>query len=209
MYWVITVAYKSPSPLFYWHSFLPLVRLCVFWCYMAQFLQFTRGIKGVGLLENVGRELATRSCKCMNIVEEFMLIYGKIHGCPWWLRGKASACNAGDAVQSLGPEDFLEYEIATSSSILAWKIPWSMVGYSPWGCKWVGHNWSRNRENQGSLEMSHWHYNSMGVNKSILGSAGWRVDCTNLQSDHFVLVLPHTHPSSLIAPRSWVSLRRS
>ena len=32
----------------------------------------------------------------MNIMEEFMLIYGKIYGRPWWLRGKASACNAGD-----------------------------------------------------------------------------------------------------------------
>ena len=39
-------------------------------------------------------------------------------------------------VQSLGQED-LEKELATHSSILAWKIPWSEepVGYSPWGCK--------------------------------------------------------------------------
>ena len=39
-------------------------------------------------------------------------------------------------VQSLGREDPLEEEVATHSSILAWKIPmdreaWS--GYSPWG----------------------------------------------------------------------------
>ena len=27
-------------------------------------------------------------------------------------------------VQSLGKEDLLEYEMATHSSILAWKIPW-------------------------------------------------------------------------------------
>ena len=27
-------------------------------------------------------------------------------------------------VKSLGPEDFLEKEMATHSSILAWKIPW-------------------------------------------------------------------------------------
>ena len=27
-------------------------------------------------------------------------------------------------VQSLGQEDFLEEELATHSSILAWKIPW-------------------------------------------------------------------------------------
>ena len=39
--------------------------------------------------------------------------------------GKASAYNAGDRVQSLGWEDLLEKEMATHSSILAWKIPWT------------------------------------------------------------------------------------
>ena len=39
-------------------------------------------------------------------------------------------------VQSLGGEDPLEKEMATHSSILAWRIPWtSLVGYSPWGHK--------------------------------------------------------------------------
>ena len=40
-------------------------------------------------------------------------------------------------VWSLGQEDSLEWEIATHSSILAWKIPWSEGpdGYSPWGSK--------------------------------------------------------------------------
>ena len=38
--------------------------------------------------------------------------------------GKASACNAGDPVQSLGWEDLWEKGIAAHSSILAWKIPW-------------------------------------------------------------------------------------
>ena len=36
---------------------------------------------------------------------------------------KESACSAGDWVQSLGQEDPLEKEMATHSSILAWKIP--------------------------------------------------------------------------------------
>ena len=35
-----------------------------------------------------------------------------------------SACNVGDPVQSLGWEDPLEKEMATLSSILAWRIPW-------------------------------------------------------------------------------------
>ena len=40
-------------------------------------------------------------------------------------------------VQSLGWEDLLEKEMATHSSILAWKIPRTEepVGYSPWGRK--------------------------------------------------------------------------
>ena len=40
-------------------------------------------------------------------------------------------------VQSLGWEDPLEKEIATHSSILAWKIPGqrSLAGYSPLGGK--------------------------------------------------------------------------
>ena len=38
---------------------------------------------------------------------------------------KASSYNAGDLVQSLGWEDPLEKEMATHSSILAWKVPWT------------------------------------------------------------------------------------
>ena len=40
-------------------------------------------------------------------------------------------------VQSLGQEDLPEKEMATHSSILAWKIPWTEKpgGYTPWGCK--------------------------------------------------------------------------
>ena len=37
-------------------------------------------------------------------------------------------------VQSLCQEYPLEKEMATHSSTLAWKIPWT-VGYSPWGRK--------------------------------------------------------------------------
>ena len=40
--------------------------------------------------------------------------------------GKESACNAGDLVRSLGWEDPLEKGKATHSSILAWRIPWTV-----------------------------------------------------------------------------------
>ena len=40
-------------------------------------------------------------------------------------------------VLSLGQEDPLEMGMATHSSILAWRIPWTEEpgGPSPWGCK--------------------------------------------------------------------------
>ena len=42
--------------------------------------------------------------------------------------------------QSLVREDPMEKEMATHSSILAWRIPWTEEpkvhgGYSPWGCE--------------------------------------------------------------------------
>ena len=39
--------------------------------------------------------------------------------------GKESACNAETSIQSLGEEDSLEKGMATHSSILAWRIPWT------------------------------------------------------------------------------------
>jgi len=44
---------------------------------------------------------------------------------PSGLDHKASAYNAGDWVQSLGQKDPLEKEMATHSSTLAWRIPWT------------------------------------------------------------------------------------
>ena len=38
-------------------------------------------------------------------------------------------------IQSLGRQDPLEKEMATHSSILAWRIPSSLVGYRLWGLK--------------------------------------------------------------------------
>ena len=45
-------------------------------------------------------------------------------------------------VQSLGQEDPLEDDMATHSSILAWRIPWTEEpgGLSPWGSQRVGHD---------------------------------------------------------------------
>ena len=53
--------------------------------------------------------------------------------------GKESACNAGTWVQSLGWEDPLEKGMATHSSILAWRIPWTIQSV---GSQRVGHDWA-------------------------------------------------------------------
>ena len=48
--------------------------------------------------------------------------------------GKESACSVGD----LGQEDSLEEEMATHSSLLAWRIPWAEEPgrlHSQWGHK--------------------------------------------------------------------------
>ena len=46
-------------------------------------------------------------------------------GFPGGSDSKESACNAGDGVQSLSWKDPLEEEMATHSSILAWRILWT------------------------------------------------------------------------------------
>ena len=44
-------------------------------------------------------------------------------GIPGDSEDKESACNAGDLRRTLGWEDLLEKEMATHTSILAWRIP--------------------------------------------------------------------------------------
>ena len=49
-------------------------------------------------------------------------------GLPWWLRGEDAACSVGatgDIGSILGSEDPLEEGMATHSSILTWRIPWT------------------------------------------------------------------------------------
>ena len=56
--------------------------------------------------------------------------------------GKESTCNAGD----LGQEDALEKGMATHSSILAQRIPWTEKprGLQSMGSQRVRHNWATN-----------------------------------------------------------------
>ena len=56
------------------------------------------------------------------------------YGFPCGSAGKESTCNAGDLglIPGLGRSPG-EKGKASHSSILAWKIPWTV--HSPWGCK--------------------------------------------------------------------------
>ena len=63
-------------------------------------------------------------------------------GFPGGSDGKESACNAGDPNSIPGLEDALEKEMATHSSILAWRIPWAEEpgGLQFMGSQRVGHD---------------------------------------------------------------------
>ena len=66
---------------------------------------------------------------------------------PRWLTSKESAYSAGDAGLIPGSEDPLEEEMATHSSILVWKIPWTEkpCGLQSMGSQKVGHYWAHTR----------------------------------------------------------------
>ena len=66
-------------------------------------------------------------------------------GLPQWLSGKETACNAGDTGDTdliLGSGSSLEEGMATHSSILAWRIPWTEDpgGLQSVELQRVGHN---------------------------------------------------------------------
>ena len=58
--------------------------------------------------------------------------------------GKESSVMQETCVQSLGLEDHLEKGMATYSSILAWRMPWTEESgeLQSMGSQRVGHNWS-------------------------------------------------------------------
>ena len=75
-----------------------------------------------------------------DMTERLTRTHGNYAGAPSGSVVKNPPANAGDIrdmVLSLGPEDPLEKEIATHSSILAWEITGQrgLAGYSPWGPK--------------------------------------------------------------------------
>ena len=82
----------------------------------------------------------------------FYILLFNFGGFPGGSEVKASAWMRKTQVQSLGREDPLEKEMATHSSILAWRIPWrEEPGRLQFlGSQRVGHDWAT------SLSLSLW-----------------------------------------------------
>ena len=124
-----------------------------------------------------------------------------LQGFPGGSDGKDLPAMRETRVWSLGWEDPLEKEMATHSSIPAWRIPWTeeLVGYSPWGRR-VGHDlaislllWTARRSNQSILKEINPEYSLEGLMLKLklwyFGHVMWRAsslerlmagkDCSN------------------------------
>ena len=80
-----------------------------------------------------------RQCQRMYKYHKIALISHAV--LPWWLRVLPAMPETW--VQSLGWEDPLEKEMATQSSILAWRIPWTAEpgGLQSTGLQRIRHDW--------------------------------------------------------------------
>ena len=78
-------------------------------------------------------------------------------GFPGGSDGKVSACNAGDLGSILGSGRSLEKEMATHSSTLAWKIPWTEEPgrLQSIGLQGVGHHLATEKQQQ--ILSTGWH----------------------------------------------------
>ena len=119
-------------------------------------------------------------------------------------------------VQSLGQEDLLEKEMATHSSILAWKIPWMEEPgrLSSTGSQRVGHDWVTSLmyiwKFVKDVMPSHLLiFSCISCNKGILHNHSSNIEISKLiltQCYHLILdpiqVLPNTSVISFIRERS-------
>ena len=82
--------------------------------------------------------------------------YTILQGFPGGSEVKVSATMRETWVQSLGREDLLEKEMATHSSILAWRIPWMEEpgGLQSMGSQRVGHDWATSLTHSANEEAS-------------------------------------------------------
>ena len=96
-------------------------------------------------------------------------------GLPWWLRLKNPPTMQKTGVWSLGQEDPLQKGMATHSSILAWKIPWTEKPgrLQSMGSLRVGYNWVT------SISLFTFHFHALGKEMATHSSVlAWRIPGT-------------------------------
>ena len=84
-------------------------------------------------------------------------------GFPGGSHGKESTCNVGDLGLIPGSGSSLEKRMATHSSILAWRIPWTKEPSEPqsMGSKRVRHDWATNTPSF-PCHIDHWRQRERG-----------------------------------------------
>ena len=108
-------------------------------------------------------------------------------------------------VQSLGGEEPLEEEMATCSSILAWKIPWTEEpgGLQSMGLQRVGHNWACTRTPYSSHRKSPFRGSFV---MSLSRDASWILaPATQLLPGEDCLTTIPTHPCGSYEVSTWIS----
>ena len=82
-----------------------------------------------------------------------------VWGFPGDSDGKESASSAGDLGLIPGSDDLLEKEVATLSSILAWKIPWTEEPGELQSMGWqrVRHDWETEHSKPGNTMITFYH----------------------------------------------------
>ena len=111
--------------------------------------------------ELLRKDVLTIKFKKLNLMSPKILCFPQSNmneWLPWWLRGKDPSPVQelhGPQVWSLGRADLLEEGMATHSSILAWRIPWTGKpgGLPSTGPQRAGHDWSDLALTQHSMDM--------------------------------------------------------
>ena len=87
-------------------------------------------------------------------------------------------------VQSLGQKDPLEKELATHSSILAWRIPWTGEpgGIESTGWKRVGHDWETNTKHNIKLDKSEWYFSKRDVKNLAVKAISLKLELSTFRS---------------------------
>ena len=104
-----------------------------------------------GIMSKVTRHLFPFSAIGFANISSFVCLPKTCRGFPWWLSGKNLPANAGDMGSIPGwgrsPGEGNGYPL--QYSCLGNPMDGRSLGYSPWGCRRVGHNLVTEEQGQG------------------------------------------------------------